>query len=55
MKIAVALKQVPARDAILRLNGEKTWIDEKDVSFEVNEPDTYALEEALALKEKAIT
>ena len=52
MKIAVALKQVPARDAILRLNGEKTWIDEKDVSFEVNEPDTYALEEALALKEK---
>ncbi len=52
MKIAVALKQVPARGAILRLNGEKTWIDEKDVSFGVNEPDTYALEEALALKEK---
>ncbi len=28
------------------------WIDEADLSFEINEPDAYALEEALQLKEK---
>ena len=52
MKIAVALKQVPTRDALLRLSESISWIEEKDVAFEVNEPDTYALEEALQLKEK---
>ena len=52
MKIAVALKQVPTRDALLRLSESKSWIEERDVSFEVNEPDAYALEEALQLKEK---
>ena len=52
MKIVVCLKQVPSRDAVLRLNAEGTWIRETDLSFEVNEPDTYALEEALRLKEK---
>lgn len=51
MKIAVCLKQVPARDAVLRLNASGTWIQEQDISFQVNEPDTYALEEALRLKE----
>ncbi len=52
MKIAVALKQVPTRDTLLRLNEPKSWIKEKDVSFHINEPDTYALEEALRLKEE---
>lgn len=52
MKIAVCLKQVPARDAVLRLNAAGTWIRETDINFEVNEPDIYALEEALRLKEK---
>lgn len=52
MKIIVCLKQVPSRDAVLRLNAEGTWIRETDLNFEVNEPDTYALEEALRLKEK---
>ena len=52
MKIIVCLKQVPARDSLLRLNAAGTWILETDVSFEVNEPDIYALEEALQLKEK---
>jgi electron transfer flavoprotein beta subunit len=52
MKIIVCLKQVPARDAILRLNSSGTWIQEADVSFGINEPDIYALEEALRLKEK---
>lgn len=52
MKIAVCLKQVPARDAVLRLNAAGTWIRETDINFEVNEPDIYALEEALRLKER---
>ncbi|HZT69982.1 MAG TPA: electron transfer flavoprotein subunit beta/FixA family protein [Terriglobia bacterium] len=51
MKIIVCLKQVPSRDSILRLNATSTWIDETGVSFEINEPDVYALEEALRLKE----
>lgn len=52
MKIVVCLKQVPARDAVLKLNAAGTWIETADVSFQVNEPDIYALEEALRLKEK---
>lgn len=52
MKIVVCLKQVPAREAVLKLNAAGTWIDAKDVGFEVNEPDIFALEEALRLKEK---
>jgi electron transfer flavoprotein beta subunit len=51
MKIVVCLKQVPARDSLLRLNPQATWIQETDIGFEVNEPDTFALEEALRLKE----
>lgn len=52
MKIVVCVKQVPARDSVLRLNSAGTWIQEADVNYEVNEPDIYALEEALRLKEK---
>src|SRR5215510_10969853 len=52
MKIAVCIKQVPARDWQPRLDESKTWIREADASFEMNEPDAYALEEALRLKEK---
>ncbi|MBY0504302.1 MAG: electron transfer flavoprotein subunit beta/FixA family protein [Bryobacteraceae bacterium] len=52
MKTIVAIKQVPARDSQLRLNSGATWIDEEDLTFEINEPDAYALEEALQLKEK---
>src|SRR5688572_19586310 len=52
MKIAVCIKQVPTRDWQPRLNDTKTWIREQDASFEMNEPDAYALEEALRLKEK---
>ncbi len=52
MKIFVCLKQVPARDAALRLNAEANWVRETDLSFEINEPDVYALEEGLRLKEK---
>ena len=52
MKIVVCIKQVPARDSILRLNPAATWIQEADLGFEINEPDIYALEEGLRLKEK---
>ena len=52
MKIAVCLKQVPSREWHPRLNDDRTWIREQDVSYEMNEPDAYALEEALRLREK---
>src|ERR1044072_6967675 len=52
MKIIVMMKQVANKDAILRINKEATWIEEGDLSHEVNESDGYALEEALRLKEK---
>ncbi|HEX8853063.1 MAG TPA: electron transfer flavoprotein subunit beta/FixA family protein, partial [Pyrinomonadaceae bacterium] len=52
MKIIVLMKQVANKDAILRINKESTWIEEGDLSFEVNESDGYALEESLRLKEK---
>jgi len=52
MKIAVCIKQVPSRDWQPRLDEQGTWIREADASYEMNEPDAYALEEALRLKEK---
>ena len=52
MRIAVCIKQVPTRDWQPKLNESRTWIREQDASFEMNEPDQYALEESLRLKEK---
>src|SRR5690348_14281977 len=52
MKIIVSIKQVPVRDSQLRIDSSGHWIQENDLSFEINEPDAYALEEALQLKEK---
>jgi electron transfer flavoprotein beta subunit len=52
MKIAVCIKQVPTREWQPRLNEDKTWVREHDVSYEMNEPDAYALEEGLRLREK---
>jgi electron transfer flavoprotein beta subunit len=52
VKIAVCIKHVPTRDWHPRLDDAKTWVREQDASFEMNEPDAYALEEALRLKEK---
>lgn len=51
MKIVVAIKQVPERDALLRIDARGKWIDEGDLQWTMNEPDAYALEEALLLKE----
>jgi len=52
VKIVVAVKQVPARDSQLRVDAGSRWIQESDLTFEINEPDAYALEEALRQKEK---
>lgn len=51
MKIIVAIKQVPLRDSSFRVAAAGTWIDESGLEFEMNEPDAYALEAALQLKE----
>jgi electron transfer flavoprotein beta subunit len=51
MKIVVAIKQVPARDSQLQLNAAASWIDETHLAYEINEPDAYAVEAAVRLKE----
>ena len=51
MKIVVAIKQVPARDSLWRIASSGKWIEEADLSYEINEPDAYALEAGLQLKE----
>ncbi len=52
MKIAVCVKQVVTREWPLRVDETRTWVQDRDASFEMNEPDAYALEEALRLKER---
>lgn len=52
MRIVVAIKQVPERDAPVRIAADDKWIDESDLAWTMNEPDAHALEEALQLKEK---
>ncbi len=52
MNIFVCLKQVGSRDSVLRIAADRQWIEDEDLNFEMNEPDAFALEEALRLKEK---
>lgn len=52
MKIAVCIKQVPARDWQPRVNESRSWVRDEEAAFEMNEPDAYALEEALRMKER---
>jgi electron transfer flavoprotein beta subunit len=52
MKIVVAIKQVPSRDSLLKVDSSAHWIEEGDLSYEINEPDAYALEAGLRLKEE---
>ena len=52
MKIAVLVKQVPGAESVLPINDSKDWIDESSVTFVMNPPDNFALEEALLIKEK---
>jgi len=51
MKIMVCLKQVPHSDARLDIRSDGTWIQEENIKFEINSYDTYALEEALRIKD----
>ena len=51
MKIVVCIKQVVTRDWQVRPNEARTWIRDTDAEFEMNEPDAYALEAALRLRE----
>ncbi len=51
MKILVCLKQVPHKDARLELRSDGAWIQDENIKFEINEYDTYALEEALRIKD----
>lgn len=52
MKIIVAIKQVANRDSTFAIAGDGRWIDEEDLAYEMNEPDAYAIEAALQLKER---
>src|SRR5258706_12849158 len=52
MKIAVCIKQVPVREWQPRVDQTGRGAREQDASFEMNEPDAYALEEALRLREQ---
>jgi electron transfer flavoprotein beta subunit len=51
MKIMVCLKQVPHQDARLDVRSDGSWIQEDNIKFEINSYDTYALEEALRIKD----
>jgi electron transfer flavoprotein beta subunit len=51
MKIMVCLKQVPHQDARLDVRPDGSWIQEDNIKFEINSYDTYALEEALRIKD----
>jgi electron transfer flavoprotein beta subunit len=52
LKIAVCIKQVVTREWHVRIDDAKTWVRDSDASWELNEPDAYALEESLRLREK---
>ncbi len=52
MKIVVCIKQAPARDSALRVAANLRWVDEAELTFEINEPDAFALEEGLQLRDK---
>ena len=52
MKILVCLKQVPHQDARLDIKSDGSWIQEESIKFEINSYDTYALEEALRIKDE---
>ena len=51
MKIAVMVKQVPATESPFRPSDDESWIDDSQIKYEMNESDSYALEEALVIKE----
>ncbi len=52
MKICVFIKQVASEDSPISIAGDNKGIDVSSLNLVTNEPDAYALEEALLLKEK---
>jgi electron transfer flavoprotein beta subunit len=52
MNICVLIKQVASEDSPLLLNDDKLTLKTDSINFVSNEPDTFALEEALQLKDK---
>lgn len=51
MKVGVLLKQVPASDTRIKINGDASGIVTDEVKWEINPYDEFALEAALQLKE----
>jgi electron transfer flavoprotein beta subunit len=52
MKILVCLKQVPHKDARLEVRSDGRWIQDESIKYEINDYDSYALEEALRVKDR---
>ena len=52
MKIAVLVKQVVGSESALEISQDQRWIDESSATFIMNPPDSYAIEEAMLIKEK---
>jgi electron transfer flavoprotein beta subunit len=52
MKIIVAIKQVPDRDAPVHIDAAAKWIEESGLQYAMNESDAHALEEALQLRDQ---
>ena len=50
MKIAVLVKQVPGSESALPLNSQQNWVEESAVTYVMNPPDNYALEEHYSLE-----
>jgi electron transfer flavoprotein beta subunit len=53
MKILCCVKQVPEKDARLRVAADGAWITEDGLSYAISECDRYGVEAALRLKEAA--
>ncbi len=53
MKIGVLVKQVPGSESPIPLNSDGNWVQEEQITYVMNESDSYALEEAIQIKEKA--
>jgi len=52
VKIILCMKQVPLKDSQIKITPDGIWVDEKNLNYEINESDHYALEAGLRLKEK---
>lgn len=51
MKILCCVKQVPEKDARIRVNADGDWINQEGLSLAISECDRYAVEAALRLRE----